>query len=272
MKRTIVTAATVTVVLALSACTPGPTATAEPSALPTASPLPTASATPSVAPSPASTGLTTQPTPQPTPPKRTVTAEPTTQATPEASTDIPGDLGTTPEGFTLPEEDRPGDEEVTAFTTSVWRAVCPDKALALEAASGLEATRIKESLGPEHSVTNGLMVFTDDAAAQAFMTELGTELKGCVPEGPDEDGWRTVQQTRDLADLGEEALAVGSWSQWNTGDAWVDAPGGGMEYLARQGRYVVLASEGGEYVGDPAALPQLGTDLSARVTQMLGQL
>ena len=269
MKHSALAAAAAAAVMALSACSSGTgAATPQVTPLPTSSALPTATATPSVKPSPAATGITTRPTP---PPRRTTTP-PTTQATPLAPTDIPGDLGTVPEGFTLPEENRPGDGETSAFTTTVWRASCPDRVLTLASASGLTATRIKESIGPESAVAHGLLVFTDEAAAEAFMTELRTQLGACVAEGPAEDDWRTAQATRPVTGLGEEALSVSSWSQWNAGTEWVDGPGAGVEYIARQGPHVVLTEEGGEYVGDPTVLPEVVLGLETRITAMLEQL
>lgn len=271
MKRILAATATVAV-LALSACTPDAVSgTPSPTPLPSSSPLPTATATPTIKPSPANTGLTTKPTV--TPPPRKQTAKPTTQAIPEAPSDIPGDLGEVPAGFSLPDEDRPGDEETSAFTTTVWRASCPDRVLKLDAASGITASRVKESLGPEHAVVNGLFVFADEAAAQAFMDELGTKLRACAAEGPDEDGWRTVQATRELADLGDGGLDVGSWSEWDAGDdGYIVAPGAGLEYIVRSGAHVVIAQEGGEYAGDPGLLPDVVADLRARITTMLDQL
>lgn len=269
MKHAALVGAATAAVLVLSACTAG-AGTATPSAtpLPTASPLPTATATPSVKPSPARTGITTKPTPPPRP----ATTTPTTQASPAAPTDIAGDLGTVPTGFKLPDEDRPGDGETSAFTTSVWRASCPDQVLTLAAASGITATRVKESIGPEHAVLNGLLVFADEAAAQAFMTELTTKLDACTPEGPDEDGWRTVQATKPIAGLGEDGLAISSWSEWNSGSGWLEGPGAGAEYIVRKANYVVLSQEGGEYVGDPTRLPDVVLDLESRITAMLEQL
>ena len=268
MKHSALASAAAVALLVLSGCstTSGVAPTVTP--LPTASPLPTATATPSLKPSPAATGRTTQATPPP----RQAAPEPTTQTAPAASSDIPGDLGTVPEGFKLPEEDRPGDGETTAFTTSVWRASCPDKVLTLASASGLTGTRVKESIGPEHAVTNGLLVFADEAAAQAFMTELSTALDACTPEGPAEDGWRTVQETRALTGIGEEALSTSSWSQWDDNGKWAEGPGAGLSYVARSGQYVVIAQEGGEYVGDPADLPDVVLDLETRTTAMLEQL
>ena len=273
MKRSAL-AATTLAVLALTACT-GQSGAATPSPTPVVTPtaLPTSTATPSLTPQPVESGTTTTPSaaPSATPPKRTA-APHTPRPTPTADNEIPGALGTLPEGFSLPEEDRPGDDEVSAFTTAVWRASCPDRVLTLASASGITATRVKESVGPEHVVGNGLLVFTDAAAAQAFMAELGTQLASCATEGPDTDSWRTVQATDPLADLGEEGLQVRQWSEWDTGEGWVVAPGGSLQYLAREGRYVALTYEGGEYLGDTADLPDVVIDAETRITVMLDQL
>ncbi|MDO5534443.1 MAG: hypothetical protein Q4F65_07310 [Propionibacteriaceae bacterium] len=281
MKRTLLATVAAAAVLATTACTgdagsgtpaPAPSASVQPSAtpLPSASPLPTASATPTAQPSPANPGVTTQPTG--TPPPRRSDATPTTQATPELPSDIPGDLGHVPDGFLLPDENRPATDETSAFATTVWRPSCPDRVLTLESTKGLSGTRIKESIGPEQATTNGLLVFDDEAAAQAFMTELGTQLRGCVTEGPDEDGWRNLQATRDVTDLADGGFSVGGWSQWNTDDGYVDAPGGGLELVVRKGAYVALAHEGGEYVGDPATLDELVTRVRAQITAILDQV
>lgn len=268
MKRSVLAATTVAV-LALSACG-GDAGTATPSPNPVTTPtvLPTSTVTPSVAPSPASTGKTTTPKP----PKRSV-APRTPQAQPDSAGEISGSIGQVPEGFKLPDEDRPGDDEVSAFTTTVWRASCPDKVLTLASASGITASRIKESIGIEHVVGNGLLVFDDEAAASAFVSELTTQLAACAPQGPDEDGWRTVQYAGDLAGFGDAGVQVRQWTQWNSGDSgWVQAPGSALTYLARDGRFVALSYEGGEFVGDPADLPELVTDTGARIAAMLDQV
>ena len=62
------------------------------------------------------------------------------------------------------------------------------------------------------------------------------------------------------------------WSEWDTGEGWVVAPGGSLQYLAREGRYVALTYEGGESLGDPAAPPDAVIDAETRITVMLDQL
>ncbi|HHU39167.1 MAG TPA: hypothetical protein GXZ45_07815 [Propionibacterium sp.] len=272
MKRSALAAAAVAV-LTLTACggdggsamaSPGPSTAASPTA------LPTSTVTPSIAPTPVSTGPTTTPK-APQAPKRTA-APRTPQATPQSEEEIPGDKGEVPAGFLLPEEDRPGDDETTAFTTTVWRASCPDRVLTLASASGITATRIKESVGPEHVVGNGLLVFADEAAAIAFLDELGTQLAGCAEEGPNEEGWRTRQASGELDGFGDAGVQVRQWSEWDAEGTWVEAPGSGLTYLARDGQRVVLTYEGGEFQGDPANLPDLVTDSEARLAVMLDQL
>lgn len=271
MKRSALASAAALAVLALSACTGGdgtatPSPNPTPATIPTALPTPTATA--SVTPAPVSTGKTTTPK---APPKRTA-APHTPRATPTDDSEIAGAMGTIPEGFVLPEEDRAADEETSAFTTTIWRAACPDKVLTLASASGITATNIKESVGPEHVIGNGLMVFADAAAAEAFVTELSTQLAACTAEGPNEDGWRTVQKSEELAGFGDGGVQVRQWTQWDSEGTWVEAPGSALQYLARSGQYVVLTYEAGEYQGDPATLSGVVTDAESRLDSMLAQL
>ena len=268
MKRTTLVSAAVISALALAGCTaqagagtPSPTPVTTPSA------VPTSTVTPSASPVPASVGKTTRPTPPP----RSV-APRTVQPSPSSPGEISGAIGKLPDGFTLPDEDRPGDGEVTAFTTSTWRVSCPDRVLTLASASGIKASRIKESVGPGHVIGNGLLVFRDEAAATAFVTEVTNQLAACTPLGPDEEGWRTVQASESLTGLGDQAVTWRQWTEWNSGGSWVEAPGAGLHYVARKGPFVALTFEAGEYVGDPAALPELVNALGARIATMLGQV
>lgn len=271
MKRSALASAAAVAVLALAGCTgDAGSATPIPSPTPvtTPTPLPTPTATASVTPAPASTGKTTTPK---APPRRTA-APHMPRATPADDSEIPGELGTIPDGFVLPEEDRAGDEENSAFTTTIWRAACPDRVLTLASASGITATSIKESVGPEHVIGNGLLVFADEAAAQAFVSELDTQLATCTAEGPNEDGWRTVQMHEGLTGFGEGGVQIRQWTEWDSEGTWVQAPGSALQYVARTGQYVVLTYEGGEYQGDPASVSGVVTDAESRLDAMLSQL
>lgn len=268
MKRNALASAAVLVLLSVTACTPGggtATPSPTPAVTPSATPTPTVTAT--LAPSPANTGGTTQPK---APPKRTA-APHTPRATPTSPEEISGAIGQVPAGFKLPDEDRPGDDEVSAFTTTTWRAACPDRVLKLATASGISASRIKESIGPEHAVGNGLLVFADDTAADAFMDELVDGLNGCDVQGPNEDGWRTVQVVDDLT-RGDAGVQVRQWTEWDSGGTWVEAPGAALEHIVRKGNRVVLSYEGGEFLGDPAGLAELVADVGARIDAMLAQV
>lgn len=267
MKRSSLVSASVVAVLSLSACTGG-------AGSGTPSPTPSAPPSASVSPTPTTTAggdRTTTPSSTPTAPRRTA-APHTPRATPESPAEIRGDLGQVPDGFSLPEEGRPADDETTAFTTTVWRASCHDRVLTLGSASGITATRVKESVGPEHVVGNGLLVFGDDAAAQAFLGELRTQLSTCTEAGPSEGGWRSLQATGDLTGFGHEGLQISQWTEWDSTGTWIEAPGSGLQYIARKGRFIALTYEGGEFLGDPADLPDLVTDAETRLTVMLDQL
>ena len=87
-----------------------------------------------------------------------------------------------------------------------------------------------------------------------------------------EDGWRTRQGAGALTGFGDEGHQVRQWTEWNTGDSWIGAPGSALTYLAREGRFVALTFEAGEFQGDPADLPDLVTDSETRIAVMLDQL
>ena len=271
MKRNALASAAVLALLSVTACSSGAgSATPNPTAPPTPSQLPTATATPSVAPSPISTATRTNPTTK-APPKRSA-APHTPRATPTDPAEISGAIGSVPEGFKLPDEDRAATDDASAFTTSIWRASCPDRLLTLASASKITGSRIKESVGPEHVVGNGLLVFADEAAADAFLAELTDKLSECDVQGPSEEGWRTLQTSAELDGFGDLGVQVRQWSEWDNEGTWTVAPGAGLQYLARKGAYVGLTYEGGEFQGDPADLPELVADAEARLAAILDQV
>lgn len=254
--------------LALAGCTPGAGATPAPP--PPQTTQPSATVTPSVTPTPASSGTTS--TPRPTP-RRTTTPPATPRATPTAANELPGALGQVPAGFKLPEEDRAGTDEVTAYATTIWRATCPDTStVALPGASKLSATRIKESLGPEHVDGNGLLVFPDAASATTFLAQLRAGLERCTTPGPVQDGFRQQQAVGPLNGLGDEGLVIRMWGQGEIDGAWRDTPDAGAQHLARKGRFVALTWQGGEYVGDQASNTELNDLARGRITEILRQV
>ena len=266
MKTRTLLAAGVTA-LALAGCTPGTGATPAP---PPTQPTPTATPSPSVTPTPASSGTTS--TPRPTP-RRTTTPPTTPRATPTGAHELPGALGQVPAGFKLPDEDRAGTDEVSAYTTTIWRATCPDTStVALPAASRLAASRIKESLGPEHVDGNGLLVFPDAASATTFLAQLRTGLGACVSPGPAQDGFRQQQAVGPFPGIGDEALAIRMWGQGESDGTWRDTPDAGAQHIARKGRFVALTWQGGEYVGDQASNTELVDEAKRRLTEILRQV
>lgn len=269
MKRSALATVAALAVLSVSACSGSPgTATPSPNAQASPSAMPTPTATATLAPSPASTGRTTQPK---TPPKRSA-APRTQQPTPTATGEISGAIGRVPDGFKLPDEDRGATDDLSPFETTVWRATCGEQVLTLAAASGITGSRIKESIGPEHAVGNGLLVFVDDAAAEAFLAELNDKLDDCPVQGPARDSWRTVQVTTDLDGFGDLGVQVRQWSEWDSEGTWVEGPGASLEYIARKGRFVALTYEGGEYQGDPVNQAELVADVEGRLTAILAQV
>lgn len=268
MKRSALASLAALAILSVTACSGAQSASPSPSPAQTPSALPTSTITPSMSPAPADTGKKTTPKP---PPKRSA-APRTPRPSPASPAEIAGAIGQVPEGFKLPDEDVAATEEVSAFETTVWRASCPDRVLTLAAASGIQASRIKESVSPEHVVGNGLLVFADETAADAFLTELDTQLADCTMQGPPEEGWRTLQVAAALDGLGDDGLQIRQWSEWDSDGSWVEGPGAALQYLARKGRFIVLTYEGGEYQGDPAGLPELVADVEARISAMLAQV
>lgn len=230
--------------------------------------LPSSTVTPSVTPTPADPGTTTTPGPR-TPAGATGTP----RATPASANEVPGELGALPAGFKLPDEDRPGDPEVSAFTTTVWRATCADgSTIELPPLDTLTASRVKESIGPEHVQGHGLLVFSDADAAASFLSAVASGLQACAPDGPATDGTRMRQSTGPTSGLGDAGVQVGTWSQYDMNGTWTDAPGAGLQFVVREGRHVAVAFEGGEFVGDPTRLPEASDRGRRAIEAILAQV
>jgi hypothetical protein len=235
------------------------------------------------------------PAPTPTTPLATpTTARPTATAKPTATTSkaipsrtpatktlapettegvIAGAIGQVPNGFTLPDEQRAASDETTAFETTPWRLACVnDTGITASALDKLTATRIKASSGPEHVEGNGLLVFSDAAAAQSFLDQATAGYAACPAQAPADNGFRASQRSESVASLGEQAVRVGSWWDYDSNGTWIPAPGADLTYLARKGRFVALTYEGEESVGDPLANTELSTRAQARIQQILGQV
>lgn len=270
MRRRVLAAGTL---LALVGCTqtapqgtPAPTPTV---VSPTPTVLPSSTVTPRATATPAASGTTTTPSARP----RATTPPATPRATPTSDHEVPGEFGTLPSGFALPDEDREATAEVSGFVPTIWRATCVDGTVVpLSSVAGLAASRVKESTAPEYVEGHGLLVFADAAGAQAFMRELRRGLDACATEGPVEGGYRPHQRVSGLEGHGDGGLAIHDWTQHDLDGTWVDAPGGGLQYVARQGKHVALSYEAGEYVGDPGAIDEVTVGLGNHIDAILGQV
>ncbi len=262
MKRIVLVAVTA---VALSGCAAsGPIATPS---VPVPTPT-TPSATPTTA-RPSATAkhtATSKPVPSRTPPAKTLAPESTEGV-------IAGAIGQVPAGFSLPDEQRPAADETTAFETTPWRLACVnDAGITTTALDKLTATRIKASSGPEHVEGNGLLVFADASAAQSFLDQATAGYAACPAQAPVDNGFRPSQRSQAVPSLGEQAVQVGSWWEYQSKDAWLPAPGADLTYLARKGRFVALTYEGDESVGDPTSNADLNSRAQARIQQILAQV
>ena len=261
-------------VVALTGCaSSGPIATPS---VPAPSPTPTATATPTPTASKTATPSATPAKSSAAKPATPIPSRAPAKTLPPETTDgvIAGAIGQVPAGFTLPDEGRAATGETTAFETTPWRVSCLDEVgIAAPGLDKLTATRIKASSGPEHVEGNGLLVFSDEAAAKAFLDQATAAYATCPAQGnTDEGGFRPSQKSEALAGLGVQSVRIGSWWEYGDQGTWIVSPGADLTYLARKGKFIALTYEGDESSGDPTANADLTGRAQARVQQMLEQV
>lgn len=249
------------VAVALTGCTAaGPVATPSVPA-----PTPTSTVPQAMSPSPTATP---RPTAKPTvaPPKRHP------EQPPVGGTVIAGDVGHTPQGFTLPDEGRVADDMDSGFQTTTFTVSCLDRAPLKK----LTASRIKMTTGPEYGQTNGLLVFADPTSATAFVTQVLAAYTRCPAQGGKDDEEFRTRQALDTstAGLGEQGVRFSTWSEWNRdrSGTWVESPGGDITYFVRKGKFVAMSSEGAEYIGNTLQDAALTERIGTRIKQMLAQV
>lgn len=264
-------------IVALTGCAnSGPIATPS---VPAPSPTPTATATvtPTASTASASAGTTARPSKsnsaKPTAP---IPSRTPAKTLPPATTEgvIAGAIGQVPAGFTLPDEGRQATGETTAFDTTPWRVACLDEVgITAPGLDKLTATRIKASSGPEHVEGNGLLVFRDEASAEAFLDQATAAYRKCPAQGSTDDGgFRPSQQSGAVPELGVQNVRIGSWWEYNDHGTWIVSPGADLTYLARKGKFIALTYEGDESSGDPTANLDLTKRAQQRIQQMLAQV
>lgn len=116
---------------------------------------------------------------------------------------------------------------------------------------------VVESEGESYG-SESVLVFTSEAAAAEFMTQLSQEMRACVAEGPTLDepsqGSPVLRNHKALHvdPTRPDALTLSFWTeaQLEGDDQWGTYPGGDFSYWARKGAVVIRAEWAGEYVGD----------------------
>lgn len=265
MARTAATALAALTLVAVAGCTAAPRATPAPSAPTASQPTTSVTVTPTPTARPAASGTTSTPSPS-----GRSTPRQTPRARPTSASELPGTLGTLSPGFKLPEEDRAATDETTAFRPAAWVASCVDgSTVRLSSVTGVTATRLRESEGPEHVEGRGLVQFSDEAAARSFMDELRTGYAGCPTDGEEQEGYRPHQEISPVDGLADGGLAVRVWTR-RAGAG--DAPGSTLEYVVRKGRHVALVWNAGEYLGDPVNQRELVEASRADVRAILDQI
>lgn len=242
--------------LTLGGCATAPTTPAAPAAPAT----PAATTAPATPASTAAPTTPAAPTTAPAGPTASASSAPTPLQDAEVMI-LPSDKGTAFADVKLPREaDTFRHEEEGPWEPQAFPLACVDGVgIQPPTLTKLTDARLRGRAIPEGSDIDGLVQFTDEAAAKAFMAEITTLYAKCAPIGPQSHNQGTAEDPvyeRSLIATGRqdtpgvEALSVRTWTERKLDDKWVEAPGGDVTLFARDGRYVAVASSGGEYVGD----------------------
>lgn len=193
---------------------------------------------------------------------------------------IPGDFGTALTDHRLPREGEPATDEVTAFAPADFRLMCLEGVIEAPALADLDASRIRQRMVIEGVDADGLLYFTTEEKATAFMEQVSTAYVACPTPGPESENrgtpdWpifeRTQLGTGTQAGVGEYAFTVRTWTERRVDGDWVVAPGGGVVLWARSGRAVAFSETTGEYVGDAVREAEPGSPLFRAVTNILAE-
>ena len=192
-------------------------------------------------------------------PTTTASKKPSVTATPGAPpTAAPATMGTLPDGFRLLNEGTPQQEDISAWELAPWAYGCPSKVPVFGSLTSLTASRNIEASGPEWGASETILVFTTDAQARQFLTELQAVNAGCAGPG-DDAGSRIQTKAEAFEGTWESGLSLRMWDEATTdgGTTWTPRPGASLVLAAQKGKAVTLSSQGGEFMGDPLALPEM---------------
>lgn len=113
---------------------------------------------------------------------------------------------------------------------------CPDgPLLTYPALSDAIAVRTMFTQGPEHHETEMAVVFSDEASASAFLTQVAQGQRGCATPSDDAARYTTIVQPVDVLD---EGVTLGHIPEVQVDGQWKIMTGTFVTF-ARQGRTVV---------------------------------
>ena len=137
-------------------------------------------------------------------------------------------------------EGTPAQGEATAWVGEGRPVLACPEPLPMHSLAGLQASRNISMNAPESSEREGVLVFRDRAAAQAFMAELHAAATQCSAPLAKDD----IVTTRDRHSvaaydgLGDEAFSTGRYTEKRLDDAWTAQPGAEVTLWVRRDRVV----------------------------------
>ena len=221
-----------------------------------AEPLPTTPPPPPITSSPASPTATASATPTPTP---TRTPSAATTATPGAgASTAPAVLGTLPADVRLLHEGVGASGDTTAWEPTPWGYGCPGFVPTWTSLASLTASRSIQASAPEWGASETLLVFGSDADARLFLDEIRATTAACARGGDDPES-RTRAASDAFDGAWDDGLALRVWEEHSPdgGATWVQRPGASLGLVVRRGRAVALSTQGGEFLGDTWANPEV---------------
>lgn len=213
--------------------------------------------TPAPAPAPITAGPTPSAQPSTTPkasatPSRTPSRTPSATPKPRSGNTAPATTGQLPAGFKLLHEGVPANDDTSAWELASWGYGCPSHVPVFASFSSLAASRNIEATGIEWAGSETILVFTTDAAATRFLSDLQNANTACA--GPsDEPNTRTRTAADPFTGPWDAGVALRAWDEYtaDSGATWTPRPGAALDLVVRRGRAVMISTVGGEYVGDP---------------------
>lgn len=172
------------------------------------------------------------------------------------SNTAPATLGQLPATVKLLHEGAPADGDTSAWELAPWGYGCPGRIPTFQSFGSLVASRNVEATGIEWAGNETILVFATDAAATKFLDELAAANAACAMPG-DEPDTRIRTAASAFDGPWDAGLALRSWDEQTPdgGSTWNARPGASLDLVVRRGRAVTLSSQGGEFVGDPWAVP-----------------